>query len=86
MKKKLIITIMLTAIQLAIFACPVCKKQQPKILQGITHGASPQSNWDWVIVIGVTLVTVATLFYSVKYLFLPGEKNRNHIKNSILIP
>lgn len=65
-------------------ACPLCEKQQPKILRGITHGAGPQSNWDWVIVGFITVVALLTLFYSVKYLLLPKEKNNNHIKNFIL--
>ena len=34
----------------AAIACPVCEKQQPKILQGITHGSGPQSNWDYIII------------------------------------
>jgi hypothetical protein len=66
------------------FACPVCEKQQPKITQGITHGAGPQSNWDWVIIAIITLITVLTLIYSVKYLIKPGEKDADHIKKSIL--
>lgn len=68
----------------AIFGCPVCKKQQPKITLGLTHGAGPQSNWDWVIIAVISAITVLTLFYSVKYLILPGEKNADHIKQSIL--
>ncbi|MDP2089648.1 MAG: hypothetical protein Q8J84_09645 [Flavobacteriaceae bacterium] len=65
-------------------ACPVCEKQQPKITQGLTHGAGPQSNWDWVIIAIITAVTVLTFIYSLKYLIKPGEKNNDHIKQSIL--
>lgn len=65
-------------------ACPACSKQQPKITQGITHGAGPQSNWDWVIIAIITVITLLTLVYSLKYLIKPGEKNDNHIKRSIL--
>lgn len=84
MKKKLIlITAMMMNIVLA-FACPVCEKQQPKLLRGITHGTGPQSNWDWVIVACMTVVTLYTLFYSVKYLLRPGEKQAAHVKQSIL--
>ncbi len=65
-------------------ACPVCEKQQPKMLRGITHGAGPTSIWDWVIIGVVALITMLTLFYSAKYLLFPGEKSSTHIKNSIL--
>lgn len=65
-------------------ACPLCEKQQPKFLRGITHGTGPQSNWDWVIVAAITVTTLLTLFYSIKYLLSPKEKNSNHIKNIIL--
>lgn len=64
-------------------ACPVCEKQQPKITQGITHGTGPGSNWDWVIIGVMTLITVLTLIFSLKYLIKPGEKNADHIKQSI---
>lgn len=65
-------------------ACPACEKQQPKITQGITHGAGPDSNWDWVIIGVISAVTVLTLIFSLKYLIRPGEKNKDHIKLSIL--
>ena len=67
-----------------VWACPVCEKQQPKITQGLTHGAGPASNWDWLIISIITCITLLTLFYSIKYLVRPGEKEENHIKNSIL--
>lgn len=65
-------------------ACPACQKQQPKITQGLTHGGGPESNWDWVIIAVITLITVLTLIFSMKYLIRPGEKNQDHIKLSIL--
>ena len=66
-----------------ILACPVCEKQQPKVLRGITHGAGPQSQWDYVIVgIGVVIVLL-TLLYSLKWIFRPGEKSESHIKQMI---
>lgn len=66
------------------WACPACEKNQPKITQGLTHGSGPQSNWDWVIIAVISLITLVTLIYSVKFLIKPGEKNDNHIKQSIL--
>ena len=65
-------------------ACEACKLQQPKVTQGFTHGTGPESKWDWLIVAVIAIITVYTLIYSVKYIVKPGEKDRNHIKRSIL--
>ncbi|WP_304344507.1 hypothetical protein [Chryseobacterium koreense] len=65
-------------------ACDACKLQQPKLTQGFTHGTGPDSKWDWVIVAVIALITIYTLIYSIKYIAKPGEKNKNHIKHSIL--
>lgn len=69
---------------LTALACPACEKQQPKILRGITHGAGPESNWDYVIVWATVLIVVLTLWFSVKWLIRPGEKSGQHIKNWII--
>ena len=87
MKNKLKYQLTLLAffcLNVALYACPACEKQQPKITQGLTHGGGPGSNWDWVIIAVISLITLVTLFYSVKFLVKPGEKNDNHIKQSIL--
>jgi len=65
-------------------ACTVCKSQQPKVLQGITHGAGPESNWDYFIVAAAAVATLATLVFSLKHLIRPGETSTEHIKRSIL--
>lgn len=65
-------------------ACDACKLQQPEITQELTHGTGPSSNWDWVVVALIAVITVITLFYSVKYLIKPGEKSSKHIKNTVL--
>ncbi len=65
-------------------ACPVCEQQQPEITQGLTHGAGPQSDWDWVIIAFIAFITLLTFVFSLKYLVWPGEKNSDHIKQSIL--
>jgi hypothetical protein len=85
MKAKYYVTaFLLMLIQSASWACPVCEKQQPKLLRGITHGAGPESNWDWVIIGIIGVITVLTFIFSAKYLIFPAEKEENHIKNSIL--
>ncbi len=84
MKLKYLLSILVVLTAQIATACPVCEKQQPKITQGLTHGAGPQSNWDWIIIAIIMLITVLTLIYSIKYLLKPGEKNDDHIKQSIL--
>ena len=84
MKVKYLLSVLIIFIAQIAIACPVCEKQQPKITQGLTHGAGPQSDWDWVIIAIITLLPVLTLIYSIKYLLKPGEKNNDHIKQSIL--
>lgn len=65
-------------------ACPVCERQQPKVTMGLTHGAGPESNWDWVIIVFMSILTILTLIFSIKYLVKPGEKRKDHVKQSIL--
>lgn len=84
MKKYPILFTLLFLFSQLIFACPVCEKNQPKITMGLTHGAGPNSNWDWVIIGVMSVITIATLIYSIKFLVFPGEKSANHIKRSIL--
>ena len=83
--RRIIITLLLFFVQSATYACPVCERNKPKILQGITHGSNPESNWDYVIVISVAVIAILTLFYSVKLLLKPNESNPDHIKYSFLI-
>ena len=65
-------------------ACPVCERNQPKLLKGIVHGAGPDNRWDYVIMWVAIAITMAALFYSVKWLIRPGDTQANHIKYSIL--
>jgi hypothetical protein len=81
--KKTISLIMLLLAAVSTWACPVCEKQQPKILRGITHGAGPQSNWDYVIIWSMVAIVAFTLFFSLKWLIRPGEQAESHIKRSI---
>lgn len=82
--KKLVLTIAFAATSFWSIACDVCERQQPKLLRGITHGAGPESRWDYLIVAGMAAVVVVTLFFSVKWLVRPGEQSAQHIKRSIL--
>ena len=84
MKTRLVATALFLLTHVSSFACEVCEKRQPKALRGITHGAGPQSNWDYLIIAVVTLIVLLSLIYSVKYLIRPGEKHQEHIKHTIL--
>jgi len=64
--------------------CPTCTLGQPKIIQAISHGPGPDSRWDYLIALAFVLITIATAYYSIKWLIRPGETEKNHIKRSIL--
>ena len=83
-QKYIVLTGLLASIAEILTACPVCERNQPKMLKGIVHGAGPASQWDYLIMWVVIAITVVTFYYSVKWLIRPGEKNINHIKYSIL--
>ncbi|MDI1233132.1 MAG: hypothetical protein PSX81_02495 [bacterium] len=84
MKLKILPILLLFLSVQFVSACPACEKQQPKITQGLTHGAGPQSNWDWVIIGIITFITLLTFVLSLKYLIKPNENNEDHIKQLIL--
>lgn len=67
-----------------VLACPVCEKNQPAVLKGISHGTGPQNNWDYLIVIVAVLIVIYTLFHTVRLLVKPGEQNDNHIKRTVI--
>lgn len=71
---------------LGAFACDACQKQQPRIFQGITHGAGPDSNWDYLIVSIMTAITLYALYATVKCMIRPSAADSRHnlIKTMIL--
>lgn len=81
-EKILTSVLMLSAI--GISACETCQTRQPEITKNLTHGAGPESDWDWFIVGIVMLITLVAFYYTVKYLVKPGERNKDHIKHSFL--
>lgn len=82
--KRMILSVLLMFAALWAVACPVCERNQPEIFKGITHGAGPESQWDYVIVWITVAIVLLTLFFSVKWLIRPGEKSDHHIKRFIL--
>jgi hypothetical protein len=79
------VTILLLFIDVVTMACDVCEKQQPKLLRGVAHGAGPQSDWDYLVVAGMVLISAVSLFYALKWMITPGEKEKGHIKRSVLL-
>lgn len=82
--KRLLLTILLCFFMVSTYACPACDKQQPKLLQGVTHGTGPDGNWDYIIITIAVVIVLLTLFYSIKWLIKPGEQATSHIKQIIL--
>lgn len=76
--------VVLVLLSVVAWACPVCEKQQPKVLRGIAHGAGPDTDWDYLIVGLITVIVLITLCYSVKWLVRPGEGMSDHIKRNVL--
>lgn len=76
--------LILLLLQGAASACEVCEANQPKILRGITHGAGPQGNSDYIIVMVAIVMVLFTLFYAIKFLARPGERGAEHIKRIVL--
>lgn len=64
-------------------ACEVCQKNQPKVLQNITHGPGPSGMLDYIIIWSGIVIVVFTLYFSVKLLIRPRESNSDHIKNIV---
>lgn len=81
--KKHLTLLLLFFVDIAAHACPACEKAQPRLLRGITHGAGPDSRWDYLIVWLAVIAVVLTLWYSIKWLIHPGESSATHIKHSI---
>lgn len=82
--KKFILILTALFIHIITWACPVCERQQPKLLKGITHGAGPEGKFDYIIVFTAIIIVCFTLFFSIKWLIKPGEKSDDHIKRFIL--
>lgn len=74
----LICTVLIFTSSLSAFACDACQKQQPRFLQGITHGAGPGSNWDYLIVSIMTAITLYALYATVKCMVRPSAADSRH--------
>jgi len=80
----MICTALLLLVGLPIVACEACKKQQPKLLQGITHGPGPDSTWDYFIVSIMVIITLYSFYAMIKFMAKSRDKAHQNIKASIL--
>lgn len=83
MKQLLLVTSMFF-LSVVVLACPVCERNQPAVMKGLTHGTGPEDRWDYVVVWVMMIVVLITLFFSIKWLVKPGEKSTTHIKRFVL--
>lgn len=84
MKKNILISsLFILAYQPVLLACELCKKNQPKGLENITHGEGPSGNMDYIITWSAVVLVAITLFFSIKYLVRPKEDSPDHIKNIV---
>ncbi len=86
MKKIITVVLLYLSSAVSALACTVCKKNQPALLEGITHGTGPESEWDYLIVMVTVAVVIGTLLLSVRLLVKPNESEQNHIKRSVINP
>lgn len=86
MKKGILISTAMLALPALSRACDVCSvgAQQPEFLRDLTHGTNPQGVLDYLIVAAMVVIVLLTLVYAIKYLVRPGERDRDHIKRTIL--
>jgi hypothetical protein len=82
--KRILFFLLLFTPSLSVVACEACRKQQPKLLRGITHGAGPDSGWDYLIVAIMIAITLYVLVATLKCLVKPAENGAEHIKRMIL--
>ncbi|WP_374950107.1 hypothetical protein [Mucilaginibacter sp.] len=82
--RRTLILLFLFTPSLSVLACDACKKQQPKFLQGITHGTGPDSGWDYLIVAIMVVITLYVFAATLKCLIKPAESEERHIKRMIL--
>ncbi|MCX8473307.1 MAG: hypothetical protein ORN85_06620 [Sediminibacterium sp.] len=85
MLKKIAILIFCIASQFNIsFACDVCKRaNERKMWINVGHGSGADNWTDFIWIFITAIITIYTLFFSIKYLYKPEEKSPQHIKYSI---
>lgn len=81
---KVLILLLIFSFTSRLWACNVCKRNQPEGLENITHGVGPEGMMDYAITYSSIVIVGIAFILSLKYLLKPGEKEANHIKNIVL--
>lgn len=84
MKKIISCIFLLTVLADIAIACEVCERNRASLLKGFTHGADPESRWDYLIVSATVIIVLLSTFYFIKWIIRPGEKSESHIKRVVL--
>lgn len=87
-KLKYILGILFMFVAPIIWACPVCDRQKAnQVTFGLSHGAGlgPDSIWGWVVVVGMIIITLLTLIFSIKYFIKPDNEKADRFKKSIFV-
>jgi hypothetical protein len=83
--KKIALAIFFLLLQCGpLLACELCKKNQPRVLQSVTHGTGPTGTLDYVITWSAVILVSVALVLSIKFLVWPKESTGTHIKNIVL--
>lgn len=83
MKKIALTSFILLLHATPLLACELCKTNQPRVLENITHGAGPTGSLDYLITWTAVILVSVTLVLSVKFLVWPKETGETHIKNIV---
>lgn len=84
MKKVIILVLLFSISSTALMACPVCERNQPKILRGVVHGQGADTQWDYLIIGIVAAIVLLAIYLTIKGLIRPGEQQTEHIKRTVL--
>ncbi len=76
--------LLLMQFPVGIYACELCKENQPEFLQGVVHGVGPQGPLDYIIMWTAAVIVLVCFVLFAKVLIKPGEKNADHIKNIVV--
>ncbi|MCB0537953.1 MAG: hypothetical protein R3A50_04315 [Saprospiraceae bacterium] len=78
MKKKAFTSALMMFCFFQVFACELCKSQQPELLKDIVHGTGPQGTFDFIILWVAIIIVLATLVLSVLFLIKPDKSDKNY--------
>lgn len=78
MKKIVITSAFIISCFIQVFACELCKSQQPELLKNIAHGTGPQGPFDYIILWTAGIIVFITLILSVLFLVQPNKMDKHH--------